>query len=111
MAISLSFVLVFGIAVWVLHKYAGLKVWHGVICVLFGFYLAASTLAPEIRPTLTPIIHAPTGQGCRPRPEGVIITTEPKHYAAADLREAARRHDSAASAMGNRPTATAPTPL
>ena len=63
MAISLSLVLVLSIAVWVLHKYAGLKVWHGVICVLFGFYLATSTLAPEIRTTLTAIIHAVTGQG------------------------------------------------
>jgi hypothetical protein len=63
MAISLSLVLVLGIAVWVLHKYAGLRVWHGVICVLFGFYLATSTLAPEIRTTLSAIIHALTGQG------------------------------------------------
>ena len=63
MTISLSLVLVLGIAVWVLHKYAGLRVWHGVICVLFGFYLATSTLAPEIRTTLTAIIHALTGQG------------------------------------------------
>jgi hypothetical protein len=63
MVISLSLVLVLGIAVWVLHKYAGMKVWHGVICVLFGFYLATSTLAPEIRTTLTAIIHALTGQG------------------------------------------------
>jgi hypothetical protein len=62
-AITLSLVLVLGIAVWVLHKYAGMKVWHGVTCVLFGFYLATSTLAPEIRTTLTAIIHALTGQG------------------------------------------------
>jgi hypothetical protein len=63
MAISLSFVLVLAVAVWVLHRYAGLKVWHGVICILFGFYLATSTLAPEIRTTLTAVIHALTGQG------------------------------------------------
>jgi hypothetical protein len=63
LAISLSLVLVLGIAVWLLHKHAGLKPWHGVICVLFGFYLAASTLAPEIRTTVTAIIRALTGQG------------------------------------------------
>ena len=63
MAISLSLVLLLAVAVWLLHKYAGLKLWHGVICVLFGFYLATSTLAPEIRTTLTAIIHALTGQG------------------------------------------------
>ena len=64
MAIPLSLVLVLGIAVWLLHhKYAGLKPWHGVICVLFGFYLATSTLAPEIRTTVNAIINALTGHG------------------------------------------------
>jgi len=62
MAISLSLVLVLAVAVWVLHRYGGLKVWHGVICILFGFYLATSTLAPEIRSTLTAVIRALTGQ-------------------------------------------------
>jgi len=62
-AISLSLILVLAVAVWVLHRYAGLKVWHGVICILFGFYLATSTLAPEIRSTLTAVIRALTGQG------------------------------------------------
>ena len=53
MAISLSLVLVLGIAVWVLHKYAGLKVWHGVICVLFGFYLASTWFASFINALVT----------------------------------------------------------
>ena len=34
-----------------------------LICVLFGFYLATSTLAPEIRTTVTAVIRALTGQG------------------------------------------------
>jgi len=63
LVVSLSLVLVLGVVVWLLQKYAALKVWHAVICVLFGFYLATSTLAPEIRTTLTAIIHALTGQG------------------------------------------------
>ena len=63
MAISISLVLVLGIAVWMLHKYAGMKVWHGVVCALFGFYLAASSFAPEIRTTMIAIIHALSGQG------------------------------------------------
>ncbi len=62
MAISISLVLVLGVAVWALHKYNGMKVWHGLICVLFGFYLASTSLAPEIRTTVTAIIHALTGQ-------------------------------------------------
>lgn len=63
MAITLSLVLVLAVTVWLLHKCAGLKAWHGLICVLFGFYLATSTLAPEIRTTVTAVIRALTGQG------------------------------------------------
>lgn len=49
--------------VWALYKFAGLKLWHGLVCILFGFYLASSSVAPEIRTTVTSIIHALTGQG------------------------------------------------
>ena len=63
LAISLSLVLVLAVAVWLLHRYAGLKAWHGVICVMFGFFLAASSFAPEIRTTVTAIIRALSGQG------------------------------------------------
>jgi hypothetical protein len=63
LVISLSLVLVLGVVVWLLYRYAGLKVWHGVICVLFGFFLATTSFAPEIRTTVTAIIHALTGQG------------------------------------------------
>ena len=63
MVISLSLVLVLGVVVWLLHRYAGLKVWHGVICVLFGFFLATTSFAPEIRTTVTAIIRALSGLG------------------------------------------------
>jgi hypothetical protein len=62
-AISISLLTLLAIAVGLLCKFAGLKLWHGAVCVLFGFYLAASSLAPEIRTTVTSIIHAFTGQG------------------------------------------------
>lgn len=63
MAVSISLVVVLAVAVWLLHRYAGLKFWHGLVCILFGFYLATSSLAPEIRTTVTAIVHALTGQG------------------------------------------------
>jgi hypothetical protein len=62
LVISISLVLALGIAVWWLYKYNGMKIWHGLICALFGFYLAASSLAPEIRNTVTAVIRALTGQ-------------------------------------------------
>jgi hypothetical protein len=63
MAVSISLVLVLAVAVWLLHKYAGLKVRQAVICILFGFYLATTSFAPEIRTTVTAIVRALTGQG------------------------------------------------
>ena len=63
MAISVSLIALLAVAVWALYKFAGLKLWHGIVCILFGFYLAASSVAPEIRTTVTSIIHALTGQG------------------------------------------------
>ncbi len=63
MAISISLIPVLAVAVWPLYRFAGLKLWHGLMCVLFGFYLASSSVAPEIRTTVTAIIHALTGQG------------------------------------------------
>ena len=49
MAVTVSLVALLGITVFVLHRYAGMKFLHGVICVLFGFLLAATGAAPVIR--------------------------------------------------------------
>lgn len=46
MVVTLSLVSLLGITVWVLHRYAGLKFWHAAVCVLFGFFLAAPSIAP-----------------------------------------------------------------
>lgn len=62
MAISVSLITLLAVAVWMLQRYAGLKVWHGLVCILFGFYLASSSIAPEIRTTVSSIIRAFTGQ-------------------------------------------------
>ncbi|HSA50786.1 MAG TPA: hypothetical protein VLH10_11855 [Yinghuangia sp.] len=49
MALHISAVLFFGVIVFLLVRKAGLKVWHAVVCVMLGFYLAGSTIAPSIR--------------------------------------------------------------
>lgn len=48
LAISLSVVAVLGVAVFLLCRYAGLRVLHAAICVMLGFYLASSRFAPAI---------------------------------------------------------------
>ena len=63
MAISVSLIALLAIAVWALYKFAALKLWHGLVCMLFGFYLASSSVAPEIRTTVASVIRALTGHG------------------------------------------------
>jgi F0F1-type ATP synthase assembly protein I len=62
-AISISLVLALAAAVYLLQKYGGLRVWHAIVCILLGFYLATSSLAPQIRSTVTAIVRALTGHG------------------------------------------------
>jgi hypothetical protein len=62
LAISLSVVALLGITVWLLHRYAGLKFWHAAVCILFGFFLAATTAAPAIRHLVRSIVALIPGQ-------------------------------------------------
>ncbi|MCW5253266.1 MULTISPECIES: hypothetical protein [unclassified Streptomyces] len=48
MALSISAVVLLAIIVFLLVKKSGLKTGHAVICMLLGFYLASSTIAPTI---------------------------------------------------------------
>ena len=49
MALSVSAVLLLLVAVIVLVRKSGLKAGHAVVCVLLGFYLSGSSVAPTIR--------------------------------------------------------------
>jgi len=57
MVVSLSVVLLLGVFVVMLCRYAGLRPWHGVICALLGFYLASSSLAPQIHDASRAVGH------------------------------------------------------
>ncbi|MDX3225788.1 hypothetical protein [Streptomyces sp. ME19-01-6] len=48
MALSISLVVLLLIIVFMLVQKAGLKSGHALICVLLGFYLASSSIAPTI---------------------------------------------------------------
>lgn len=48
MALSISVVVLLAIIVFLLVKKSGLKSGHAVVCMLLGFYLASSTVAPTI---------------------------------------------------------------
>ncbi|MDT0547112.1 MULTISPECIES: hypothetical protein [Streptomyces] len=48
MALSISLVVLLLIVVFMLVQKAGLKSAHALVCVLLGFYLASSSIAPTI---------------------------------------------------------------
>jgi hypothetical protein len=54
-ALSISAVVLLAIIVFILVKKSGLKAAHAIVCVLLGFYLASSTVAPTINELTTNI--------------------------------------------------------
>jgi hypothetical protein len=60
--LSFSLVLVLGLAVFVLCRYAALRLSHAVVCVLLGFYLASSQLAPTISDAMDTLVQLVSGR-------------------------------------------------
>ena len=58
MTLSISAVALLTVAVYVLCKFAGLKAWHSAVCILCGFFLASSSLAPYISQFVTTLARA-----------------------------------------------------
>ena len=56
MAVSVPLVVIFGILVFAAYRYMGLRMWHAIVALIFGFLLAATTAAPEIRSILSGLI-------------------------------------------------------
>ena len=57
LTVSISAALLMGAGVFVLCRYAGLRIWHAAVCIIFGFYLASSSLAPDIAQIMTSLFR------------------------------------------------------
>jgi hypothetical protein len=57
MTISIPLVAIFGILVYVAFRYMGLRVWHAIVALIFGFLLAATAAAPEIHSLLISVVN------------------------------------------------------
>lgn len=57
MTISIPLVVIVGLVVYIAWRYMGLRVWHAVACLVFGFLLAATAAAPEISKLITGLIQ------------------------------------------------------
>jgi len=53
MTVTIPLVFIAGVIVWLAYRYMGLRVWQAIVCLIFGFLLAATTAAPQIRELLT----------------------------------------------------------
>jgi hypothetical protein len=62
LTVSLSLVLLLGVAVWLMHRYAGLRFVHALVCFLFGFFVAATGAAPVVHNIVLTVISAITGR-------------------------------------------------
>ena len=57
MTVSIPLVVIAGAFIWIAYRYMGLRIWQAVVCLIFGFLLAATTAAPEIRNLLTGLVQ------------------------------------------------------
>jgi len=57
LTITISAALMLGTGVFVLCRYAGMRIWHAAVCIMFGFYLASSSLAPDIANVMTSLFR------------------------------------------------------
>ncbi|WP_369251072.1 hypothetical protein [Streptomyces sp. R41] len=53
MAISISAVVLLGVLVFIFVRKSGLNAGHAIVCSLFGFFLASTSMAPNINRFVT----------------------------------------------------------
>jgi len=61
MAISISVVLLLFILAVIFVRNGGLKITHALVCLLLGFYLASTSMAPTINSGLTATAYIVSG--------------------------------------------------
>ncbi len=57
MTVSIPLVALTGAAVYIAWRYMGLRIWQAILCLLFGFLLAATTAAPAIHNLITGLVQ------------------------------------------------------
>jgi hypothetical protein len=61
LTVSVPLVVILGALVYVAWRWMGLRAWMATVCVLFGFFLAATAAAPEIRQLVVAIVRKLAG--------------------------------------------------
>ena len=61
LTVSIPLVALLGAVVFVAWRYMKLRAWQAVLCLLFGFFVAATTAAPAITHLVTALVQWLTG--------------------------------------------------
>ncbi|MEV2268719.1 hypothetical protein [Nonomuraea africana] len=61
MSVSIPLVVLVGALVFIAWRYLGLRLWHAIAALVFGFLLAATTLAPDISRVIRAVVGWITG--------------------------------------------------
>ncbi|TDD22255.1 hypothetical protein [Nonomuraea diastatica] len=62
MEVTVPLVVIVGLIVFIAWRYLGLRLWHAIVALVFGFLLAATALAPSVRTVIHGISKWITGQ-------------------------------------------------
>ncbi len=57
MTVSIPLVALAGVAVYLAWRFMGLRIWQAILCLIFGFLLAATTAAPAIHNLITGLVQ------------------------------------------------------
>jgi hypothetical protein len=57
MTATIPLVAIAGFVVYLAYRYMGMRVWHAIICAIFGFLLGATSAAPQISQLLAAIVQ------------------------------------------------------
>ncbi|GAA3168058.1 hypothetical protein [Nonomuraea roseoviolacea] len=62
MTVTIPLVVILAVVVLIAWRFLGLRLWHAIACLLCGFLVAATALAPDIRRALSAALNWLTGQ-------------------------------------------------
>lgn len=61
MIVSVSVVLLLGVLIFFLIRYAKLRTWQALLCILFGYYIASTSLGQYLNTAVTAVAHLISG--------------------------------------------------
>jgi hypothetical protein len=57
MTATIPLVAIAGFVVYVAYRYTGMRVWHAILCTIFGFLLGETAAAPQINHLLVVLVQ------------------------------------------------------